>query len=154
MCIHVTRENTQVRTCFSMTHTVPSLVGPFCALALLWERAVSPAVTPVLGELINPMVSTGSGKVFIASVRQRPDRWGLRGWERGWEMVLYPTSKFRVRCVASLCSLVVSPSIFWGMSRPGQTVIIKSIKNDLCFSSFQRTKQEDVPFLLGRQKRQ
>lgn len=73
-----------------MTRAVPLLVGPFCALGLLWERAVSPAVTPVLGELINPVVSTGSGNVFIASGRQRPDRWGLRGWERGWETALYP----------------------------------------------------------------
>ena len=67
---------------------------------------------PVLGELVNPMVPSSLGRnVFIASRRQGPDRQGLRGWERGGETVLYPTSKFTVGYLASLHCLVGSPLI-------------------------------------------
>ncbi|KAF4794139.1 hypothetical protein TURU_104835 [Turdus rufiventris] len=44
-----------------------------------------------LEQLINPMVSIGSGNVFIPSMRQGLDRQGLWGWERKENKVLYRT---------------------------------------------------------------
>lgn len=54
-----------------------------------------------LEQLINSMVSIGSGNVFIPSMRQGPDRQGLWGWQRKEDKVLYCTSKFTAMHVAS-----------------------------------------------------
>lgn len=98
---------------------------------------------PVLGKLINPMVSHWVWEEVYYQCET-----GTAGLGEREETVLYPTAKFMVECVASLHSLVVSSLISWGVNEPGQTIIIQKIKKSrIFFFFFPKNKAVECSFL-------
>lgn len=110
----MTQGNAWAWTCFSMICTMSFLYVCF----ILWGFSMSWTIAPALGQLINPVVSIGSGNVFIPSMKQGPDREETVGLGEKGETILYSTSKFTAVCMTSFWSLEVSPLISWWMSEP------------------------------------